>query len=81
MTVWRSRDKGTNWEALTNGLPDGAYLTILREGMAVDDCETSGVYVGTQTGQIFFSPDEGDHWELLADFLPPIYSISIGRVS
>ncbi len=81
MTVWRSRDKGTNWEALTNGLPDGAYLTILREGMAVDDCETSGVYVGTQTGQIFFSPDEGDQWELLADFLPPIYSISIGRVS
>jgi hypothetical protein len=49
--------------------------------MAVDDCESSGVYVGTQTGQVFFSPDEGDNWQVLADFLPPIYSVSTGRVA
>ncbi len=81
MVVWRSRDRGSTWEPLSSGLPDGAYLTILREGMAVDDCESSGVYVGTQTGQIFFSPDEGENWQVLADFLPPIYSVSVSRIS
>jgi len=32
-------------------------------------------YVGTSTGQIFFSRDAGDHWELLADYLPPVLSV------
>jgi photosystem II stability/assembly factor-like uncharacterized protein len=81
MTVWRSRDRGDKWEALTQGLPEGAYLTILREAMAVDDSESCGVYVGTETGQLFFSRDEGDHWETLADYLPPVYSITTGRVA
>jgi hypothetical protein len=39
------------------------------------------VYVGTETGQLFFSPNEGDRWELMADMLPPIYSVSTGSVA
>ena len=27
------------------------------------------------SGQIFYSRDSGDHWALLTDYLPPIYSI------
>ncbi len=80
MTVWRSRDRGASWEPLRKGLPEGAYLTILREAMAVDAYDPCGVYVGTETGQVFFSRDEGENWELLADFLPPVYSISTGIV-
>ena len=76
MSVWRSRDRGESWEQLTNGLPKGAYLTILRENLAVDGAHPCGIYVGTQTGQIFSSADEGDSWELMADFLPPVYSVS-----
>jgi photosystem II stability/assembly factor-like uncharacterized protein len=78
--IYRSRDRGESWNQLTNGLPEGAYLSVLREGMAVDSGEPCGVYVGTQTGQVFFSKDEGNHWELLADFLPPVYSVSTGLV-
>lgn len=81
MAVWRSQDGGSGWETLTSGLPDEAYLTILREGLAVDDLESCGIYAGTQTGQIFFSPDDGENWEVLADYLPPIYSVSTGRVA
>lgn len=81
MTVWRSRDRGASWEPRSSGLPENAYLTILREGMAVDGCEPSGVYVGTKTGQLFLSRDGGDNWELMADFLPPIYSVSTAMVS
>jgi photosystem II stability/assembly factor-like uncharacterized protein len=79
MTVWRSQDRGLSWKALTRGLPESAYLTVLREGMAVDDCDPCGIYIGTQTGQIFYSRDEGENWEMLADFLPSVYSLSVAR--
>ncbi len=78
MTVWRSRNGGESWKPMTKGLPEGAYLTILREAMAADALDPCGVYVGTQTGQVFISRDEGETWELLADFLPPVYSLSTG---
>lgn len=81
MTVWKSTDRGSSWEPKTNGLPDGAYLTVLREAMAVDACDSCGIYVGTQTGEVFFSRDEGESWEVLANFLPPVYSLSTGMIA
>lgn len=73
--VWRSRDAGESWQPLTQGLPDRAYLVVLRDAMTTDSCEQAGIYIGTSTGQIFFSRDSGDSWELLADYLPPISSL------
>ena len=80
MAVWRSRDEGNSWERLTSGLPDYAWLTVLRDALATDTCDPSGVYVGTTTGQLFYSRDEGDHWESLADHLPPILAVSVAQV-
>ena len=58
--VFRSRNGGAEWEALTNGLPQkNAYLHSMREGMATDELDPCGVYVGTTNGQIFYSRDEG----------------------
>ncbi len=73
--IWRSRDGGENWQKLTKGLPERADLVVLREAMATDTCEDAGIYVGTSTGQIFFTHDAGDNWELLADYLPPVLSL------
>jgi photosystem II stability/assembly factor-like uncharacterized protein len=76
MALWRSRDGGDSWEALRNGLPQrNAYLSALRSAMTVDHEDAAGVYIGTSTGQIFYSRDEGDSWALLADFLPPVLSL------
>ena len=36
MAVWRSRDEGNTWEPLRKGLPDKAWLVILRENLAGD---------------------------------------------
>ncbi len=80
--VFRSRDKGQNWEPLTDGLPQrNAYLHAMRDGMAMDALDPCGVYVGTSTGQLFHSRDDGDTWDLLADLLPPINSIETALVT
>ncbi|MBI3941915.1 MAG: exo-alpha-sialidase [Chloroflexi bacterium] len=79
MAVWRSSDGGNRWERLSKGLPQQhAYLTILREGLATDRLNPCGVYVGTLNGQVFASNDDGESWQMLAGFLPPINSISCG---
>jgi hypothetical protein len=77
-TVYRTRDGGEQWEALSNGLPSGkgVRLGVLRHGMTADEQDPCGVYVGTNTGQLFATTDGGDSWKLVADFLPSIYSVT-----
>ncbi|BAS27674.1 WD40/YVTN/BNR-like repeat-containing protein [Limnochorda pilosa] len=75
--VWRTRDGGGTWERRDNGFPQDAYVVVRREGMATDRLDPVGVYVGTTTGQLFASTDEGDHWQLIADLLPPINSVGV----
>jgi photosystem II stability/assembly factor-like uncharacterized protein len=75
--VWRSRDAGGSWERITRGFPERAHLVVLREAMATDDFEDAGIYIGTNTGQLFYSRDSGDKWELMADFLPPVQSVEV----
>ena len=78
--VFRSSNGGSDWDTLTNGLPQrNAYLHSMREGMATDNLDPCGVYVGTTNGQIFYSRDEGDNWELLIDNLPPINSVEVAQ--
>lgn len=76
--VYRSQDAGEHWERLTNGLPEGAgvKLGVLRHGMCADTQDPCGLYVGTNTGQLFASDDRGESWRLIADFLPPIFSVN-----
>jgi hypothetical protein len=79
--VWRSRDEGQSWQRLTNGLPENAHLVVLREALATDTLDQAGIYAGTNTGQLFYSRNEGDSWELLADFLPPILSVETAVIA
>jgi len=76
--VWRTRDAGSSWQRLDRGLPQrGAFLGVLREGMAIDDLDTPGLYFGTSTGQVFASADEGDTWNEIASYLPGIASVEV----
>ncbi|MHB8586119.1 MAG: WD40/YVTN/BNR-like repeat-containing protein [Thermoplasmatota archaeon] len=80
MAVYR-RDGAKGWTRLSQGLPQkDAYLTILREGLATDDHDPAGVYVGTEQGQIFASRDEGESWQTIAQNLPPIVSVTAARM-
>ena len=76
MTVWRSRNGGCSWEPLREGLPQQqAYLASYRAAMATDREDDAGIYIGTTTGQIFASANEGDCWRELASYLPPVLAL------
>jgi hypothetical protein len=80
MAVWRTRDGGDSWQQLTNGLPTHAWLNVLRDAMSTDPCSPCGVYVGTTGGHLFYSRDEGETWQALAEYLPPILSVKAVQV-
>ena len=75
-TVWRTKDAGTSWTPLTEGLPQrDAHLTVLRDGFTSDGQDPAGLYAGTRTGEVYASVDDGDSWRLLAEHLPPVMSV------
>jgi photosystem II stability/assembly factor-like uncharacterized protein len=74
--VWRTKDAGSSWEKLTNGLPQSdAHIGVLRQGMSADTYDVPGYYFGSSTGQVFASADDGETWTEIASYLPPISSV------
>jgi photosystem II stability/assembly factor-like uncharacterized protein len=79
LRVYRTGDGGASWRPLSDGLPqEHAYVSVLREGLATDELEPCGVYLGTGTGHVFASADAGESWTMLAGFLPKILSVTAG---
>jgi photosystem II stability/assembly factor-like uncharacterized protein len=63
--IYRTRDLGKTWERITDGLPPGVYVHVVRE-----DPERQGLlFAGTERGA-FISFDDGDHWQPLQLNLP-----------
>jgi len=78
LRVYRSRQGGHDWEALTNGLPQqDCYVNVLRDAMAVDTLDPCGVYFGTTGGQVYVSPDSGDNWLPIVRDLPAVVSVEV----
>jgi photosystem II stability/assembly factor-like uncharacterized protein len=74
--VYRSRDAGETWQALSDGLPDTPYwTTVLRDAMCADDADQAGVYFGSRSGDVYGSRDGGDTWTLIARDLPDVLSV------
>ncbi len=74
--VWRTRDGGDSWQDLREGLPQqNVFFGVLRQAMATDRLEPTGVYFGTNTGTLFASADQGERWSCVAQHLPPIFSV------
>ena len=78
LRVYRSRNGGNDWEALTNGLPQrDCYVNILRDAMAVDRLDVCGIYFGTTGGQVYASADNGDTWAAIVRDLPAVLSVEV----
>lgn len=73
LRVYRTRNAGRSWEALTRGLPQRhAYDIVLRDALATDTLDPAGVYFGTRNGKLYASKDGGGSWRLALDGLPSI---------
>jgi photosystem II stability/assembly factor-like uncharacterized protein len=76
--VYRTQDGGASWELSSGGLPERAWAAVLREGFSFDRLDPFGVYLGTQSGSVFVSPDEGESWVEAVSQLPPVLSVEAG---
>jgi photosystem II stability/assembly factor-like uncharacterized protein len=70
--VYRTRDGGASWELVPGGLPEPAWVAVLREASSFDD---GGVFFGTQSGSVFATTNGGESWSEAATHLPPILSV------
>lgn len=79
--VYRSEDAGDSWDALSDGLPDEPfYGAVLRDAMCCDDADPAGVYFGTRSGEVYASPNEGDHWQQVAAHLPDVLCVRAAQI-
>jgi hypothetical protein len=60
-----THDAGENWREIGHGLPDGAYLKVVRE----DPQQPGLLYAGTSRG-VFVSFNDGEQWQSLQLNLP-----------
>jgi photosystem II stability/assembly factor-like uncharacterized protein len=77
-----TRNGGRAWQRLDRGLPqEQAWWTVKRQAMAGDARDPVGLYVGTTSGEIWASRDEGERWTCIARHLPEIYALETADVA
>ena len=54
-----------------------AWWTVKRQAMTADAAQSVGVYLGTTSGEVWGSRDEGRSWKCLARNLPHIYAVEV----
>jgi len=75
VVVSRTRDGGKSFEVLRNGLPqDHAYDLVYRHGMDIDS-EGKKLVIGSTTGSLWITENQGDSWNNISSNLPPIYAV------
>ena len=72
--AWRTDDHGATWTRISEGIPDGAFVRVVRE----DPKRAGLLYAGTEHG-VFVSFDGGSSWSDLSFGLPdtPVTGLSV----
>ncbi len=82
LRVYRTRNAGESWEALTEGLPqEDAFETILRDSMKADANDPTGLYFGTRNGKLFGSNNGGNSWTAISEGLPAITCVKTATIN
>src|SRR6185436_6125811 len=58
--IYRTHDGGKTWSHITNGIPDGGTVNVVRE----DPKRKGLLFAGTEQ-TVYVSFDDGDHWQSL----------------
>jgi photosystem II stability/assembly factor-like uncharacterized protein len=63
--IFRTHDGGSSWQPIVRGLPANGPVNVVRE----DPKQRGLLFAGTQR-EVFFSIDDGDHWQSLRLNMP-----------
>jgi hypothetical protein len=78
MVVNRTRDGGKSFDTLRTGLPQHhCYDLVYRHGLAVSP-EGDSLLMGSTTGGLWASDNQGESWNVVSLNLPPIYATAFG---
>lgn len=73
VVVSRTRDGGKTFDVLRRGLPqEHAYDLVYRHALDVD-ASGDRLVMGSTTGSLWTSDDQGDSWQVVSHHLPPVY--------
>lgn len=76
-----THDAGRSWARQDRGLPTTqAWWTVKRQAMTGDACDPVGLYVGTTSGELWASSDEGASWRGIVRHLPEIYAVEAASI-
>jgi photosystem II stability/assembly factor-like uncharacterized protein len=78
LRVQRTQDVGATWTPNTEGLPDAAWTSVLRDAACVVDLGDERpplLVIGTRDGCVYASSDEGHSFRLVAAHLPDVLSL------
>jgi photosystem II stability/assembly factor-like uncharacterized protein len=65
--IYRTHDGGKSWQHIDAGIPEGAFVNVVRE----DPVRVGLLYAGTELG-VYCSFDDGQHWQPLQLNLPAV---------
>lgn len=76
-----TRNAGKTWTRQDKGFPRAkAWWTVKRQAMSGDAHKPIGLYLGTTSGEVWASRNEGTTWTCIARHLPEIYSIEVASL-
>jgi hypothetical protein len=73
LCICRTDDGGKTWKEQRKGLPQEGCFDIVYRHCLVNSGDA--LAFGTTTGNLFFSPDRGESWQTINNYLPMIYSV------
>tara|TARA_R110000824_G_scaffold52692_4_gene146098 strand:+ start:27183 stop:28280 length:1098 start_codon:yes stop_codon:yes gene_type:complete len=75
LVVTRTRDGGKSFDVLSNGLPQQhSFDLIYRHGLALG-ADGTQLAIGSTSGNLWLSADQGDNWQELSHTLAPVYCL------
>jgi hypothetical protein len=82
-TLWQTdeptRDGGKSFETLRSGLPqEHCYDIVFRHGLETDNAGRQ-LAMGSSTGGLWVSENEGDDWSVISNTLPQIYVVRFSK--
>ncbi len=78
LAVNRTRDGGRSFQSLRTGLPQHhCYDLVYRHGLAVSE-DGQSLLMGSTTGNVWASDNQGDTWSVVSLNLPPVYAARFG---